>query len=152
MSFENIPIENLDPWLVTWDIGSKMLESIRDYAQEVHYPEGTVIFSAGDAPDAMYLILEGMVVVKAVDEEGNEKTSSLITEGQSFGEVGLLIQQTRLATTVAGLNVRLLKIDTDALHQLEHDRPQVLIKMYRILAKTLAEQWIQSEYAHQEGE
>lgn len=152
MTLKDIPTENLDPWLVTWDAGGEMLESVRTFAEEVVYPAGTTIFSAGDAPDAMYLIIEGMVLVMTVDEEGHEQTSSIITEGQSFGEIGFLIQQTRLATTVAGLDSRLLKIDTAILEKLEQERPQILMKMYKVLAKTLAEQWIQSRYAHNQGE
>lgn len=142
MSLNDLPTERIDPWLVTWDYGGETIQKIKEYAEEVHLKSGQTIFAAGQPSDAMYLVLEGMVLVLVKDSDGKEQTLSIVTEGQSFGEVGLLIKQSRLATTAAGLDTRLLKITWDTLEQLEKDRPDLLIPMYKALAQTLAEQWM----------
>lgn len=142
MSLNDLPTERIDPWLVTWNYGGETIQKIKEYAQEVHYKAGSTIFAAGEPSDAIYLVLEGMVLVLIKDEEGKEQTLSIVTEGQSFGEVGLLIKQSRLATTAAGLDTRLLKITWETLERLEKDRPDLLIPMYKALAQTLAEQWM----------
>jgi CRP-like cAMP-binding protein len=142
MDLRDIPTEKLDPWFVTWDYGGQALEGIRDYAEEVVVPAGKTIFSEGDPSDAMYLVLEGMVQVLKTDENGREQTVSIIVEGQSFGEIGLLVKQTRSATTAAGLESRLLKVSGQALEKLEKEKPEALLGMYKALAQTLAEQWM----------
>ncbi len=144
MSLNKIPTENIDPWLVTWDFGGQTMEGIRQYAEEVNVKAGETIFATGDPSDAMYLVLEGMVLVLTEDANGHEHTSSIITEGQSFGEIGLLVKQARLATTAAGLDAKLLKITWNTLEKLEQEKPELIIGMYKMLAQTLAEQWMLS--------
>ena len=78
------------------------------------------------------------------DDEGNEQTIGIVTEGQSFGELGLLVGQPRHATVAAGLDVRLLRITPDTLDKLEEEKPELMMKMYKVLAQTLAEQWIRT--------
>lgn len=142
MGLNELPTEKIDPWLVTWDYGGKSLEVIKEYADIVDFPAGATIFSIGDSSDAMYLVLEGMILVLVRDDRGKEQTVSIITEGQSFGEIGLLINQPRLATTAAGIDTKLLRITADTLETLENEHPSTIINLYKILAKTLAAQWI----------
>ena len=135
-------IDQPDHWLVTWSFAGEEFEALREYAQEISYPARATIFSEGDPSDGMYLVLEGMVLVFTVDETGKERTLAIVTEGQSFGELGLLVNQPRHATVAAGLDVKLLKITPAQLEQLEKERPALVMKMYKSLAQTLAEQWM----------
>jgi CRP-like cAMP-binding protein len=144
MFLDIFPIDQPDHWLVTWAFGGEDFEDLRTYADEVSYPARATIFSEGDPSDGMYLVLEGMVLVVTVDDEGKEHTLSIVTEGQSFGELGLLIGGPRFATVAAGLDVKLLKITPDKLDQLEREKPVLVMKMYKMLAQTLAEQWMRS--------
>ena len=144
MFLDIFPIDQPDHWLVTWGFGGEDFEALRRYADEVSYPARATIFSEGDPSDGMYLVLEGMVLIIALDDEGKERTLSIVTEGQSFGELGLLIGGPRHATVAAGLDVRLLKITPDKLAQLEEEKPALVMKMYKMLAQTLAEQWMRS--------
>lgn len=142
--------DSIAPWLVTWSLGVTSLESVSAYAEEVTYSAGATIFSRGEVSDAMYLVLEGTVLVLVQDEHGQEQTASIVSTGQSFGEVGLLINQQRLATAVAGIDLKLLKITHDALMRLEVEEPAFMVKVYKRLAQTLAEQWMLSATTHQD--
>lgn len=129
-------------WLVTWDFGGDSFQTLREYAEEVTFPARATIFSQGDPSDGMYLVLEGMALVLLRDEHGDEETISIVTEGQSFGELGLLVGEPRNATVAAGLDMRLLKIMPETLAVLEREKPDLMMKMYKMLAQTLAEQWV----------
>jgi CRP-like cAMP-binding protein len=142
MFLDMFPIDQPDHWLVTWGFAGEEFEALRAYAEEVSYPARATIFSEGDASDGMYLVLEGMVLVFTHDEDGKERTLSIVTEGQSFGELGLLINQARHATVAAGLDVKLLKITPAQLERIEKEQPALVMKMYKTLAQTLAEQWM----------
>lgn len=142
MFLDSIPIDQPDHWLVTWGFEGEAFESLRSYAEEVSFPARATIFREGDPPDGMYLVLEGMALVFTYDEDGSEQTLSIVTEGQSFGEIGLLIGQPRNATVAAGLDVRLLKVTPEILARLEQDKPELILRMYKTLAQTLADQWM----------
>jgi len=135
-------IDQPDHWLVTWGFEGEAFEILRRYAEEVSYPARATVFSEGAPPDGMYLILKGMALVIARDASGTERTLSIVTEGQSFGELGLLIGQPRTATVAAGLDLRLLKITPGTLEQLEKERPDLMMRVYKRLAQSLADQWM----------
>lgn len=138
----DLALDGPDHWLVTWTYGGEAFELLRPYAEEVRYPARATIFSEGDPSDAMYLIVEGMALVTRLDENGNERTVSIVTEGQSFGEVGVLLGQPRHATIAAGLDSRLLKITPAVLQRLEKEKPELMLTVYKTLAQTLADQWL----------
>jgi CRP/FNR family cyclic AMP-dependent transcriptional regulator len=142
MFLDSINIDQPDHWLVSWGFGGEEFEVIKNYADKIEFPARATIFNEGDESDGMYLVMEGMVLVFRTDEKGVERTLSIVTEGQSFGELGLLIGQKRFATVAAGLDVKLLKITPEMLEKLEAEKPELVMRMYKMLAQTLAEQWM----------
>jgi CRP/FNR family transcriptional regulator, cyclic AMP receptor protein len=144
MLLDNLPLDDAEHWLVTWGFPGDAFEVLKSYAEEVSYPARATVFAQGDPPDCMYLVLEGMALVFQTDAEGREQTVGIVTEGQSFGELGLLIAQPRRATVAAGLDLRLLKITPETMARLERERPDVMLKVYKALAQTLAEQWLRT--------
>lgn len=141
MFLDNLPLDHAEHWLVTWGFTGDAFDTLRSYAEEVNFPARATIFSEGDASDSMYLVLKGMVLVFKQNDDGTEETIGIVTEGQSFGELGMLIQQPREATVAAGLDVTLLRITPDILERLEAEKPALMLKMYKVLAQSLAEQW-----------
>jgi CRP-like cAMP-binding protein len=141
MLLDDLPLEQAEHWLVTWGFKGEAFNTLKTYAEEVSYPARATIFSQGDPADGMYLVTEGMALVFKRDAQGNEQTIGIVTEGQSFGELGLLIGQPRNATVAAGLDVKLLKITPDTMGRLEQEKPDLMMRLYKALAQTLAEQW-----------
>lgn len=142
MLLDDLPLDQAEHWLVTWGFQGEAFDTLLSYAEEVTYPARATIFSQGDPADGMYLVVEGMVLVFKKDQQGAEHTIGIVTEGQSFGELGLLIGQPRNATVAAGLDVKLLKITPDTMRRLEQEKPELMMRLYKVLAQTLAEQWI----------
>ncbi len=144
MFLDSLPIDEADHWLVTWSFEGEAFEALRAHAQEVSFPARATIFSEGDPSDGMYLVVEGMALVIRRNAAGVEQTIGIVTEGQSFGELGLLVVQPRTATVAAGLEMKLLKITPETLAKLEREKPELVMRMYKALAQTLAEQWVRS--------
>src|SRR5262249_29050168 len=57
-----------------------------------------IIFSQGDAGDAVFLMLEGKAKISVVSEEGKEAVIGLLTTEDFFGEGCLAGQPKRLST------------------------------------------------------
>jgi CRP-like cAMP-binding protein len=152
MSIGNIPTEDLSPWMLSWDLEGDVVKALQDYGEEMKISARETIFDEGDPAGAMYLILEGMVLVLRKDEQGNEQTLTIIVEGQSFGEVGLLVDQPRMGTIAAGIDTTVVKITPDALSKMETERPQTALAFYKNLARSFAQQWIEVAHPHAEEE
>lgn len=130
-------------WEVSWQFEGEEFEKLRALAEEQQFRARANVFQQGDASDGMYLVLDGYALVITTDEATRtERTVGIITPGQSFGELGLLVQQPRLATVSAGTNLHVLKITPDSLSALEDREPAIASQMYKRLARTLATQLI----------
>lgn len=130
-------------WEVTWQFEGKAFAPLKEKGQIIDYPAQSVVFSQGSIADGMYLVLRGYALVIYVDKStGVERTIGIVAEGQSFGELGLLIEQPRMATVVAGTDLRVLKITPKVLEKIEQEAPATAAILYRKLARTLAEQLV----------
>ena len=132
-----------DFWEVTWRFDGEDFDALMKISEELTLEADSVIFKRGDASDCMYLVLDGYALAIIVDDQtGEERAVNIIPEGQSFGEVGLLMKQHRTATVTAGTDLRVLKITLDTLKSLEQRQPKSAATLYKKLARTLAEQLI----------
>ena len=130
-------------WEVTWKFEGESFKTLRSTGKEQTYKARETVFTQGDKADGMYLVLDGFALVIATDPNtGNDRTIGIVEQGQSFGELGLLIEQPRLATVAAGTELRVLKITPAALASLENEASEIASELYKTLARTLAEQLI----------
>jgi len=89
------------------------------------FVDGKVIFSHGEKPDNVYLVLEGTVEL-LFPETGTNKIAGLtIQRGQFFGETGVLTKQRRSATAIAQQNVKLLCISGKNFRKAYRQRPEL---------------------------
>lgn len=94
------------------DLPDPFRRELAAHMQEVKAEAGQVLFSEGDAGDALYFIVEGRVAVqKAIDRKnGLYKTLSQLSAGDFFGEMALLENAPRWATVVTLKPTVLLKL------------------------------------------
>jgi MFS family permease len=92
-----------------------VLERLAAAATEVAFAPGSTIVSEGEPADALYVLLEGEVVVTARGETGDAaQTLRTMGPGTYFGEIGLLERIARTATVTATEDCRCYRIDGDA--------------------------------------
>jgi len=84
------------------------LTHIAEIAEVVEYEKDNNIFSEGDIPDAMYMILEGDV--KLIREGSEIMTSS---QKDVFGTWALFDAEARVITAITASDCELLKIHKD---------------------------------------
>ena len=54
-----------------------------------HYRKGQILFAAGDPAESLYVVLEGLVKIYVVSEDGSELNLGHFGPGRMFGEVAL---------------------------------------------------------------
>ena len=82
-----------------------------------------LIFSQGDAADAVFYIQAGQVKLTVVSQQGKEAIVAILERGSFFGESCLAGHLLRLATATAFGAVTLVRLDKDAMIRVLHDEP-----------------------------
>jgi len=91
-----------------------VLERLAKSATEMVVEPKTVLIREGDRADALYVLLDGVVEVKARGENGTRTRKLRTMTAPSYvGEIGLLQGVPRTATVVAKEPCRVLRIDGD---------------------------------------
>ncbi len=103
----------------------------------VNVPAGETIFSQGDNSKIMYVIQEGKVKVYRNVGRGMTKTLAVLGPGEFFGEMAMLNNRPRSATTQALTDVKLLAFDKLAFEKLVLDNFGVALRLIRTLAHRL---------------
>jgi CRP-like cAMP-binding protein len=82
-----------------------------------------VIFSQGDAADAVFYIQEGKVKLTVISHQGNEAVVAILEPGDFFGEACLSGQVSRLATATSIDVSTIVRIEKAAMVRVLHDEP-----------------------------
>jgi len=98
------------------------LASIGRGRKNVSVPKGGIVFSQGDACDAVFYILAGRIKLTVVSSTGKEATIGILGVGDFFGEDSLVIQHVRMGTATALTNCTLLRIEKKAMLNALHSQ------------------------------
>lgn len=82
-----------------------------------------IIFSQGDAADAVFYIQEGKIKLTVLSAKGKEAVIAILEPGSFFGEACLTGQSVRVATATALDASTILHIDKPTMIRTLHDEP-----------------------------
>ena len=85
--------------------------------------EGEVIFSQGDAADALFYIQKGKVKVTTLSSHGKEAVVAILGPGDFFGEGCLAGQPLRISTVAAIANSSVARLQKAAVIRVLHMQP-----------------------------
>jgi ATP-binding cassette subfamily B protein len=89
------------------------------------YPFGTVIVREGEPADAFYVLVAGRARVVKRADTGEELPLNVLRAGDTFGEMALLGETTRVATVRASADVEVLRLDRAAFESLLVSTPDL---------------------------
>src|SRR3989304_3100763 len=75
------------------------------------YPRNSTVMAAGDPTDALYIVISGRLKGMMSDDEGREVILAILSQGEFFGEMGLIDEAPRSATVIAIEPCELLTIN-----------------------------------------
>lgn len=120
------------------DLTEKDLAEIAKSATMLQYNLNETIMNQGDASDSFYLVVSGEVVIKVQHEDRDEQVEiARVKPCDTIGELGLLLNQPRSATIVAGQDAVLLKFDEKFFISMFQQLPGFGLVTCRVLAKRL---------------
>jgi CRP/FNR family transcriptional regulator, cyclic AMP receptor protein len=87
------------------------------------YRKGDVIFSQGEAADAVFYIQSGKVKIAVTSDQGKEAVIAVLGTGEFFGEGCLIAQLLRLAAATAMTDSVVTRVDKAQMIRVLHDEP-----------------------------
>jgi predicted acylesterase/phospholipase RssA/CRP-like cAMP-binding protein len=82
-------------------LGGDVLDALANALEFRDYSGGAMVFREGEASDSMLFVVSGGLRVSRRDSVGDLYLYNEVRPGQSVGEVGLILQQTRTADVTA---------------------------------------------------
>ncbi len=71
-------------------LSRKELLTLATFANERHFPEGSVVFREGDAGSSMYVVLDGAIRISKFIPGGGEEALAILERGDFLGEMALI--------------------------------------------------------------
>ena len=96
---------------------------------EKHYPKETVIVSATDPGDALYIVADGEVKVSLWSDNGREIILSTLPAGSFFGEMSLVDGEPRSANVACTVDSLLLRLGRREFLQALRSYPTIAINV-----------------------
>src|SRR5690606_33733773 len=118
------------------DLEASKLKLMAFAGQRITCRQGELLFDEGDAPDAVYVILDGEVDVIRSGDAG-EVLLARLGRNELIGEIGVLCSQCRNARIAAHSDVQALRIDKMTFMQIVQQVPQVDMAIIRELSERL---------------
>lgn len=112
-------------------------QALEDEMEWLSLPGGQILFRAGEAPDALYLVLAGTLAVSAGRPREDGAMLGQVRPGETVGEMGLLSARPRSATVVALRDCSLLRIGKQAFEKFIRLHPTAALRFLAQLVDRL---------------
>lgn len=119
-------------------VDDKRLRLFAFMGDTLSYRAGERLFEQGDDGDAAYIILGGQVDV-LVPTNGGEISVAVLGARQIFGEMAVLCDQPRSTAIAAKTDLRVLRLDRNALMEMLKEFPDISLELIKVLAGRLEE-------------
>jgi NTE family protein len=115
------------------------LQRVAVRLQPLSLPKGSTLFSAGEEPNAFYIITSGQVRITH-KIGGVETVEAFLGRGEEIGEGGLLTGEPRTTTVRLDTTCEFLKLLRKDFEDVLRENPPILLHLSRVMAKRLVEQ------------
>jgi CRP-like cAMP-binding protein len=102
-----------------------------------NYNAKDVIFAEGSAPLFYYQIVHGTVELNNYLDDGKEFTHNIVSDGQSFGESLLFIDQPYPMNAIAKDDCEIIKLPKEDFKKLLNDNNNVMLEIFQLLSSRL---------------
>ncbi len=118
-------------------LGDQDLEELASGLTERRLAAGELLFEAGDAGNAMYLVAEGTVNIHLPGDQATRVSLADLSVGAYFGEVALFDDKPRSASAQAQTPTVLLELGRDVLTAYLEKRPRAAMAILRTMSERL---------------
>jgi CRP-like cAMP-binding protein len=119
------------------DLGEAEIVVLARLTKRVHFPKDSVVFFENAPGDSLFVIVEGRVRVTILGDDGREIILSLLGPGDFFGELALIDNEPRSATTIAEEDAELLCLSRPDFEAVLKDHVSIMKALLTVVAARL---------------
>ena len=119
------------------DVDAPVLEELAGAAVERSLWRGDVLFSEGQEPAALYIVVNGRIAIANKSIDGRESVVALMEDGDLFGEMGLFDGLGRSAEARSLEPSKVAEIPYEPVRAVYERHPELLWKVVDMLARRL---------------
>lgn len=122
-----LQVSHLNDSFMSFAKKNAMLDFVQEYRRSFYRP-GEPIIRAGEEGHCAFVLIHGEA--EAI-YPGQEREPFMIREGEMFGEIALLTDETRSADVIAASDVQVMELDKEVFLQYLNDRPDKALELLR---------------------
>ncbi len=119
------------------DVDQSILDELAGAATEKSLWRGDILFSEGQEPEALYIVLSGRIAIANKSVDGRESVVALMEDGDLFGEMGLFDGMGRSAEARALEPSKVAEIPYGPVRKVYQDHPDLLWRVVDMLGRRL---------------
>ena len=119
------------------DASPELIDELAAAAVEKSLWRGDVLFTEGQDPDALYIVISGRIAIANKSIDGRESVVALMEEGDLFGEMGLFDGMGRSAEARALEQSQVAEIPYEPVRKTYEAHPELLWRVVDMLARRL---------------
>ena len=108
------------------DLSASLLEEVSRDVEWFSLPGGSTLFTAGDAVDGLYVIVNGALGVYVPSSAGGSRLAGQIEAGETAGEMEVISGTRRTATLISLRNTEVARLPVRTFEKLVASHPQSL--------------------------
>lgn len=113
------------------------LTQVQSISTVLEYDQKSYVFMEGEPQEAVFFIKQGMIKTFKLDINGNEQVIFILKSGDIFPHVGFFDDSSYPATAEVIVKAQLVKIRMEDFHNLLIERPEMALKVMKILGKVI---------------
>lgn len=120
------------------ELDRRALRAIAASAEWIEIGGGEYLFRAGDASDALYVIVSGRIRVVRPVEGGESLMMGELGAGRTVGEISIIRAEKHAADAIALRDTELLRISRSLFEELVARHPTAMLRVTRLIADRLS--------------
>ncbi len=120
------------------DLSSEELRIVSRFFDQLKLAKGQLLFSEGDAGDALYYVLSGRLIIYKDRGDAMPVEITRVNAGQFLGELAILEDSFRSATVQAAVDTELMSIQKKHFYELLERYPKIGVVLLRGLARMIS--------------
>lgn len=129
------------------NVSESGIREIVNLLDEVEINQHEIFISQDETALKVYFIIEGVVRVYRITENGDEIGLSILGSGEIIGELAFLDHENRSANVQAMQNLKLFTLSGKTFEKLLYKYPQIGINLLKVLSKRIKENGVFLEEA-----
>ena len=117
------------------DLSFEQLDAVLQASENAEYQPGEIIFREGEPGDRLFVLVAGSVEVVKHHGLDSQFTLQTLQPPDYFGEMAILTEEPRSATTRAGTECQLLTLEGAAFRELIVTIPEISFEIFRVLTQ-----------------